>query len=140
MSEKYTILDNQMKYNPDDLMKHGDIEEKFPYLFEEPIFIQHPEILRNTTENVEKILETIHYENMKLNAQIEVLNKTTDQYSHKIEELKDINYELRKNNKELTDLNDQYKKNNKNGGIRNFIWGVLITIFAELVLKYIFKI
>lgn len=137
MSEKYNILENQTQYSPNNLMKQVNIEEKFPHLYEEPIFIKHPELIRNPNG---EILEKIHYENMKLNAQIEVLNKVTDQYSHKIEELKDVNYELRKSNKELTDLNNQYKKNNKNSGIKNFIWGVLITIFAELVLKYVFKI
>ena len=77
---------------------------------------------------------------MKLNAQIEVLNKVTDQYSHKIEELRDINYELKKSNKELTDLNNQYKKNNKHSNIKSFIIGVLIAVSASLLVDFVFKI
>lgn len=136
MNEKYTPIENKFTLNPEELIKAVNIEEKFPYLCQEPIFIKHPELLKNPTENIAKILETIHYENMKLNAQVEVLNKTVDKNSEKIEKLKNINYKLQQSNKELTDLNEQYKKNNKHSTIKAAIIaisGALIGLLPTIV-------
>ncbi len=137
MNEKYKPVENKLNLNIDKLMKSVNIEEKFPDLYQEPIFIKHPELLKNPTENIEKILEAIHYENMRLNAQVEVLNKTIDKNSEKIEELKDINYKLQQSNKELTDLNEQYKKNNKHSTIRSFTISILSAIGGGLTVYLI---
>ena len=60
-----------------------------------------------------KALQKIQYENMKLNAQIEVLNKTIDSDNEKLDELNAINAELRAANKSLENNNRTLKNNNK---------------------------
>lgn len=58
------------------------------------------EIANQTVE-----LHSIHYENMKLNAQIEVLNKTLDSQRDELERLRGINAELKTTNQTIEDNN-----------------------------------
>lgn len=67
--------------------------------------------LSNQLENANKELKTIHYENLKYNAQIEVLNKTIDLQTDKLEQLRNINAELKTSNKILEENNKHYWRN-----------------------------
>lgn len=64
--------------------------------------------LSNRLEGANAELKSIHYENLKYNAQIEVLNKTIDSQTDELEQLRDINAELKISNKILTDNNKHY--------------------------------
>lgn len=82
-------------------------------------------IVRNPNEEVENLLNqqnekldqqtkelrSIRYENMKLNAQIEVLNKTVDSQNNELEKLRNINSELKVANQMLKDNNRHYWRN-----------------------------
>ena len=79
------------------------------------------EIAKQTKES-----QSIHYENMKLNAQIDVLNKTVDSQKDELERLRNINAELKTSNKIL-------EKNNKHYWRNTFIVGfVVAAIFFVL--------
>lgn len=56
------------------------------------------ELVSQTSE-----LEKVRYENMKLNAQVEVLNKNNDRQLSEIERLQEINGQLKITNKKLED-------------------------------------
>ena len=56
-----------------------------------------------TEQELMKKLSGITYENIKLNAQVEVLNKTVDSQREELDNLKGINRELEKTNKMMED-------------------------------------
>ena len=58
-----------------------------------------------------KELQSIHYENMKLNAQINVLNKTIDSQNDELEHLRNINAELKITNQTLENSNKHSIRN-----------------------------
>lgn len=68
--------------------------------------IANSEIVKQTKE-----LQSIHYENMKLNTQIDVLNKTVDSQKDELERLRNINAELKTSNKMLKENNKHYWRN-----------------------------
>lgn len=82
-------------------------------------------IIRNPNEEVEKLLnqqndkldeqtkelQSIRYENIKLNAQIDTLNKMIDSQNDELSKLRDINSELKIANKTLKDSNRNYWRN-----------------------------
>lgn len=104
--ETNRILEGQSE-KIDDLSKNLDIANS--------------EIAKQTKE-----LQSIHYENMKLNAQIDVLNKTVDSQKDELERLRNINAELKTSNKIL-------EKNNKHYWRNTFIVGfVVAAIFFVL--------
>lgn len=63
--------------------------------------------LKSQTESMNKI----RYENMKLNAQIEVLNKTIDSRNEELIELRNANIELKAVNMNLVNSNNHYWRN-----------------------------
>lgn len=58
-----------------------------------------------------KELQSIHYENMKLNAQINLLNKTIDFQNDELERLRNINTELKITNQTLENSNRHSTRN-----------------------------
>lgn len=67
-------------------------------------------------------LDTIQYENMKLNAQIETQNKLIDTYNTKIDELQTTNNKLKEINQTLIDNNKHY-----------WIYSAIITIIGAFI-------
>ena len=108
---------NQMK---EQLYKNLDFNEKH----EQPknLMVAQQEKLNSLVEQLELKLTSIQYENMKLNAQIETLNKTIDSDNEKLDELKTTNINLKAVNKTLLDNNKHY-----------WIYSTIITIIGALV-------
>ena len=71
-------------------------------------------------------LEKIRYENIKLNAQIDTLNKLIDKQSDDILELKN---DLATTKKSLNDFKAQYNNSNKHSLIKGIIIGFLHYLF-----------
>ena len=82
-------------------------------------------------------LEKIRYENIKLNAQIDTLNKLTDKQSDDILELKN---DLATTKKSLNDFKAQYNNSNKHSLIKGIIIGfipsLIIFILTILATNY----
>ena len=76
-------------------------------------------------------IESIRFQNMKLNAQIEVLNKTIESDKSEIEELQKANTNLKVVNKTLEENNKHYWRN-------TILINMFIAIFG-FVLGIIFK-
>lgn len=72
-------------------------------------------------------LEKIRYENMKLNAQIDTLNKLTDKQRDDISELKN---DLATTQKSFNDFKVQYNNSNNH----SFIKGILIGFIPALII------
>lgn len=85
------------------------------------------EISKQTQE-----LKSIHYENLKLNAQIDTLNKTIDSQNDELEKLRNINAELKLANKTLEESN----KSNRGYWIKSILIGVFTTVVGFLLGKY----
>lgn len=82
----------------------------------------------NTTQETQlNELEKIRYENIKLNAQVDTLNKLTDVQSNDISVLKN---DLEKTQKLLADFKEEYKKANKH----SFITGIIIGFIPSLII------
>lgn len=91
--------------------------------------------LKNPNERTEHLLEennkelySIHYEDMKTNAQLQTLLKVVDSQNDEMERLKSINQELKK-------VNNTLKENNKH----SFRDGIIIGLIP-FVLEWIIKI
>lgn len=67
--------------------------------------------MNSELESQTKAMHKIQYENMKLNAQIEVLNKTLDSNRDELFELQKANAELKAVNKNLENSNRHYWRN-----------------------------
>ena len=67
--------------------------------------------LRTEVVNQTKELQHIRYENMKLNAQINTMNKIIDSKNDELDNLRNINTELKIANKTLKESNDHYWRN-----------------------------
>ena len=78
-------------------------------------------------------LQSIHYENMKLNAQIEVLNKTIDSKDEELSKLQDINTELKTTNQTLEESNNS----NRGYWIKTILIGIFTTVLGFLLGKYV---
>ena len=72
-------------------------------------------------------LEKIRYQNIKLNAQVETLNKLTDKQSDDISELKQ---KLNATQLELANFKSEYQTTNKN----SFIKGVFVAFIPALII------
>lgn len=79
-----------------------------------------------------KELQSIHYENMKLNVQIDTLNKTIDSKDDELSKLRDINAELKLANKTL----DENNKSNRGYWIKTILIGIFTTVLGFLLGKY----
>lgn len=95
--------------------------------------------LSDKLESANAELKSIHYENLKCNAQIEVLNKTIDSQTDELEQLRNINAELKTSNKILTENNKHYWRNtifvSLGVGMITFILGIFSTEVKELLLS-----
>ena len=89
------ILNNNTSMNMFDYM------QKFPSPEERLKFLE------NQTESMRKI----QYENMKLNVQIEIQNKTLDSNLEELNRLRTVNTELKAVNKNLENSNRHYWRN-----------------------------
>ena len=78
--------------------------------------------LNNTVDQLKKQLSSIQYENMKLNAQIEVMNKTIDSDSEELLKFQTANSELKAVNQTLKDNNKHY-----------WLYTTLITLLGAIV-------
>lgn len=72
-------------------------------------------------------LEKIRYQNIKLNAQVETLNKLTDKQSDDISKLKQ---KLNATQLELANFKSEYQTTNKN----SFIKGVFVALIPALII------
>lgn len=96
--------------------------QNFYHKIQEPIKVELPP---NPTHETNKLLKeqnlqinelqnslnSIQYENMKLNAQIETLNKTIDSDNEKLDELRTANVNLKTVNQTLINSNKHYWRN-----------------------------
>ena len=93
--------------------------------------------LNSTQESQLNELEKIKYENIKLNAQIDTLNKLTDKQSDDINTLK---IDLATTQKHLDSFKKQYEDSNKHSFIiRNHYWfipALIIFILTIIATKY----
>ena len=84
-------------------------------------------------------MRKIQYENMKLNAQIEVLNKTIDSDREKLDKLQENNVELKAINISLEKSNRHYWRNtlliSLGVAISSFIIGLFSTEVRTLLLQ-----
>lgn len=83
--------------------------------------------LNSTQESQLNELEKIRYENIKLNAQIDTLNKLTDKQSDDISTLK---ADLATTQKILDNFKKQYENTNKH----SFISGIIIGFIPSLII------
>lgn len=99
-------LNNNINMNMfDNLPQFPSPEERFRFLTDKLDSMQSE--LENQTEAMRKI----QYENMKLNAQIEIQNKTLDSNLEELNELRTVNAELKAVNKNLENSNRHYWRN-----------------------------
>lgn len=93
--------------------------------------------LNSTQESQLNELEKIRYENIKLNAQVDTLNKLSDKQSDDIATLKN---DLVTTQKHLNSFKQQYENSNKHsfitGIIIGFIPSLLIFILTIIATKY----
>ena len=91
--------------------------------------------LENQTESMRKI----QYENMKLNAQIEIQNKTLDSNLEELNRLRTVNTELKAVNKNLENSNRHYWRNtlliSVSVAILSYILGLYSTEVKSLLLS-----
>lgn len=80
-----------------------------------------------------KELQSIHYENIKLNIQIDMLNKTINFQSDELDKLRNINAELKLTNKMLEENN----KSNHGYWIKTILIGIFTTVLGYLLGKYV---
>ena len=100
------ILNNNTSMNMFDYMqKFPSPEERLKFLTDKMDSMQSE--LENQTESMRKI----QYENMKLNAQIEIQNKTLDSNLEELNRLRTVNTELKAVNKNLENSNRHYWRN-----------------------------
>lgn len=67
--------------------------------------------MQSELESQTEAMRKIQYENMKLNAQIEIQNKTLDSNLEELNELRTVNAELKAVNKNLENSNRHYWRN-----------------------------
>lgn len=84
--------------------------------------IKEQQKLNFNVEQLKSQLTSIRYENMKLNAQIEVMNKTIDSNNEELLRLQTTNSELKVVNQNLKDNNKHY-----------WLYTILITLMGTFV-------
>lgn len=94
--------------------------------------VEELQTLRDETTKQTKELQNIRYENMKLNAQIDTLNKTIDSKNDELENLRNINTELKIANKTLEESNNS----NRGYWIKTIFVGIFTTILGFVLGKY----
>lgn len=111
-SEYMNMTSNKMAENMNEYLntdfeipKIPDPEERLRFLTEKL------DSMNSELETQTKAMHKIQYENIKLNAQIEVLNKTIDSDKDELFELQKANAELKAVNKNLENSNRHYWRN-----------------------------
>lgn len=100
------MLNNNINMNIFDYVpKFSSPEERLKFLTDKMDSMQSE--LENQTEAMRKI----QYENMKLNAQIEIQNKTLDSNLEELNRVRTVNTELKAVNKNLENSNRHYWRN-----------------------------
>lgn len=105
-------------------------------IFKENPGIKTNKILEEQNVKIEEMtqdLKSIRYENMKLNAQIELLNKTIDSQSAELERLQTVNAELKLANQNLESENRHYWRNTVMSGIFCAFLGAILGYIANLL-------
>lgn len=105
-------------------MQTNELIENFYPKSPEPIVHSKIDDIQDQLSDTNKELESIHYENMKLNAQIEVLNKIIDSKDDDIKELQKVNNKLKVSNAILEKSN---KHSFRNGMLVTIIGGIIVT-------------
>lgn len=120
MSFNKNITPIDIQFTPEQLKKLTEYTPRPQFDFEIPNYpIKNPNekvegFLKEANEKLEsqtKELKSIRYENMKLNAQIDILNKTIDTQNNKLSELQIVNANLKQANKTLIENNKNYWRN-----------------------------
>lgn len=106
-----------------------DIPFKNPNEEMEELTVEQNEKLDKQTSE----LMYIHYENMKLNAQIEVLNKTIDSHDDDIVKLQNTISKLKS---ELETVHQIIKDNNKHYWIYTIITGLLVGLVLYIIEQF----
>lgn len=75
-------------------------------------------------------LEKVRYENTKLNAQIEILNKTIDSSNEKLDELETANIKLKI-------INETLKKNNAHYWRNTLIVGIIASLIGMFIQAHV---
>lgn len=91
--------------------------------------IEEQEKLNFNVEQLKSQLTSIQYENMKLNAQIKVMNKTIDSNNEEL-------LKLQTTNSELKIVNQNLKDNNKHYWLYTFLIGIATTILGIVLGHY----
>ena len=128
------ILNNNTSMNMFDYMqKFPSPEERLKFLTDKIDSMQSE--LENQTESMRKI----QYENMKLNAQIEIQNKTLDSNLEELNRLRTVNAELKAVNQNLINNNKHYWRNtlliSVGVAILSYILGLYSTEVKSLLLS-----
>ena len=95
--------------------------------------------MQSELENQTEAMRKIQYENMKLNAQIDIQNKTLDSNLEELNELRTVNAELKAVNQNLINNNKPYWRNtlliSVGVAILSYILGLYSTEVKSLLLS-----
>ena len=92
--------------------------------------------LKSQTESMNKI----RYENMKLNAQVKVLNKTIDSRNEELIKLRNVNDELKIANMSLKNNNNHYWRNATIISLTVAIISFILVIFSNEVIALLLSV
>lgn len=103
------MLDNNFNMNMfNNLSQFPSPEERLKFLTDKMDSMQS---MQSEVENQTETMRKIQYENIKLNAQIEIQNKTIDSNLEELNTLRNVNAELKAVNKNLENSNRHYWRN-----------------------------
>ena len=91
------------------------------------------EFVTKRMDNQTELLQNLQYENMKLNSQIEVMNKTIDFNNEELKNLRNINTELKDSNKILKENNQILKDSNKHYWRNTFVIAFVVAFIFFLL-------
>lgn len=128
------MFNNNINMNMfDNLPEFPSPEEQLKFLTDKMDSMQSE--LENQTEAMKKI----QYENIKLNAQIEIQNKTIDSNLEELNTLRNVNAELKAVNKNLENSNRHYWRNtlliSVSVAILSYVLGLYATEVKSLLLS-----
>lgn len=139
--EYQNMIENQMRDHMNNFTEMNlNIIKKLPTPEERLKFItEKMDSMNSELEEQTDTMRKIQYENMKLNAQIEILNKTIDSDKEKLDKLQENNIELKAINISLGNSNRHYWRNtlliSLGVAISSFIIGLFSTEVRTLLLQ-----
>jgi hypothetical protein len=86
--------------------------------------------MQSELESQTEAMRKIQYENMKLNAQTEIQNKTLDSNLKELNELRNVNAELKAVNKNLENSNRHYWRNTAITAIVSFVVALIFYLLG----------